>query len=87
MGEEPDRLARKDPSPQDLARLEKEIEESRGRLSNLIAELDRRRHDLLSFRTHPGRTILVAGAGAAIAAGAVAVGRILLRKITGRRRR
>ena len=77
MGEEPDRVAREDPSPQDLARLEKEIEDSRGRLSDLVAELDRRRHDLFSLRAHPGRIVLIAAAGAAIAAGAVAIGRKL----------
>lgn len=75
MGEEPDRVmeAQKDPSPQDLKRLETEIAASRERLSGFVAELDRRRHDLLSFTGHPLRIAAIALAAAALAAGATAV--------------
>jgi hypothetical protein len=73
VGEEPDRIAPKnhgvpkngDPSEQDLRELEREIAASRERLSDVVAELDRRRHHLFSLEHHPLRI-------AAIAAGAVA---------------
>jgi hypothetical protein len=75
VGKEPDRLtpAERDPSPLDIKRLEREIAESRKRLSDLVAELDRRRHELLSFRARPLRTAAIALVGAAVAGGAAAV--------------
>ena len=78
MGEEPDRVAapKEDPSSQDLRKLEREIAASRERLTDMVAELDRRRHDLLSLRDHPLRTAAIA-AGAATVAAAVTI--VLLR--------
>jgi hypothetical protein len=71
MGEEPDRVKKEDPSPDDLRRLEREIERSRERLSGLVGELDRRRHDLLSVRAHPVRTGALGAALAGLLAGGV----------------
>ena len=74
MGEEPNRVAPapapEDPSQQDLRKLEREIAASRDRLTDMVAELDRRRHHLLSVREHPLRIAGVAGAAAILAAGA-----------------
>lgn len=72
MGKEPDRIGERGPSPQDLKRLEREIAASRKRLSDLVAELDRRRHELLSLRAPPLRAAGIALAAAA-AGGAAAV--------------
>jgi hypothetical protein len=71
MGEEPHRVRSEDPSPEDLRRLEREIERSRERLSGLVAELDRRRHELLSVRAHPVRTGALGAATAGLIAGGV----------------
>ena len=71
MGKEPNRIAAADhdPTPQDVRRLEREIEQSRRRLSDVVAELDRRRHNLLS-PGHPAGIAVLAAAGSAILGGA-----------------
>jgi hypothetical protein len=55
------------PTAETVDRLEKDIEETRGRLSRLFAELDHRRHEVLSVRAHP---VAAAAVGAGIAAAA-----------------
>ena len=89
MGEEPNRVAPapEDPSQQDLRKLEREIAASRERLGDMVAELDRRRHHLLSVREHPLGIAAVAGAAALLAAGATF---LLIRRrarMTGMRKR
>jgi hypothetical protein len=75
VGEEPDRVsaAGRDPSAEDVKRLEKDIEASRERLSDVVAELDRRRHALLSPGTYPLRFAAVAAGATLLAGGAVFV--------------
>jgi hypothetical protein len=82
MGEEPHRLMETEapdrPSriaPEDVKRLESEIERSRRRLDAYVDELDRRRHRLLSVRRHPLPALGFAAGAAAIVAGAVWLGR------------
>ncbi len=69
MGQEPRRVEAESETPtaETLDRLEKNIEETRGRLSRLFAELDHRRHEALSVRAHPIAAAAI-GAGAAAAA-------------------
>lgn len=87
MGEEPDRVASdrpasttSAPSEQDLRKLEREIAASRERLSDVVAELDRRRHALLSPRANPGITAIVAGVAILAAGAAVAIVRARKRR-------
>jgi hypothetical protein len=88
MGEEPDRVASdrpasaaSDPSEQDLRKLESEIAASRERLSDVVAELDRRRHALLSPRANPlGITAIAAGVAIVAAGAAVAIVRARKRR-------
>ena len=73
MGQESNRVApgNGEPSEQDLRKLEREIAASRERLSDVVAELDRRRHHLFSFefQHHPLRVAVIAAGAAAFASG------------------
>ena len=76
MGEEPNRVEpnpvapnQEEPSEQDLRELEREIAASRERLSDVVAELDRRRHHLFSLGHHPLRVAAIAAGAAAFASG------------------
>jgi hypothetical protein len=81
VGEEPDRVKKEGPSPEDLRRLEREIAQSRDRLSGLIGQPDR--HEILSVRAHPVRT----GALGAAVAGLLAGGVLLVLRRRARRRK
>jgi hypothetical protein len=81
VGEEQDRL-KEENSSENLHRLEKEIEQSRERLSGLVGELDHRRHEILSVRAHPVRS----GAVGVAVAGLLAAGVLLVLRRRARRR-
>jgi hypothetical protein len=76
MGEGTTHVTHEEESP---ARLEREVDELRDRMTGLVGELDRRRHELfdwrLQLRRH-GRTLGLVGAGlAAVFWGARALAR------------
>jgi hypothetical protein len=71
MGKEPHRVEGKhaDEGVQDIQRLRAQIRGARRRLDAYVAELDRRRHRILSIRDHP-----VAAAAVGVALGGLVAG-------------
>jgi len=71
MGKEPHRIdrAKGDEGAQDIQRLRAQIRGARRRLDAYVAELDRRRHRILSIREHP-----VAAAAVGVALGGLVAG-------------
>ncbi len=77
MGKEPHRLEgpKADGDPQDLQRLRAQIRGARRRLDAYVAELDRRRHRLLSVRDHPAAAAAIGAALGGLVAGIVYMAR------------
>jgi hypothetical protein len=64
----------KDGSPEVVSRVSGEIDALRGDIGNLVAELDRRRHEMLDLRLQARRhpvVVAVTAAGAALLVGAL----------------
>jgi hypothetical protein len=90
MGKEPRRLEKDRPkrdSPEEVRRLESEIERTRSRLDAYVGELDRRRHRLMAVRQHPVRAAGFAIGAAAVIAGAAMLVRRRSRRTDRARRR
>jgi hypothetical protein len=83
MGEAADRVS--DGAPATVRRVSSEIDSLRGELGSIVAELDRRRHELLDvrlqMRRHPAVTVVAASALALVLGGALALA------VRGRRQR
>jgi hypothetical protein len=76
MGQGSDRVSSSE-DPRRVEDISREIEDIRGHLGSMVAELDRRRHEALDFRLqirrHPLAAALVAGTVALVTGGLVAL--------------